>query len=66
LVEALLAFHRAQARLRGDRIACALGGFSNTYTLAGLPVLTTSTHFTDNVIRVGVNYRFGGPVVAKY
>jgi hypothetical protein len=34
--------------------------------LGGLPVLTTSTHFTDNVIRVGVNYRFGGPVVAKY
>jgi outer membrane immunogenic protein len=24
------------------------------------------THFTDNILRVGVNYRFGGPVVAKY
>jgi len=24
------------------------------------------TKFTDNILRVGVNYRFGGPVVAKY
>jgi len=30
--------------------------------------LTTSynSHVTDNVLRVGVNYRWGGPVVAKY
>ena len=25
-----------------------------------------SSHITDNIVRVGVNYRFGGPVVAKY
>ncbi len=25
-----------------------------------------NTRFTDNIVRVGVNYRFGGPVVAKY
>jgi outer membrane immunogenic protein len=25
-----------------------------------------STRFTDNILRVGVNYRFGGPVVARY
>lgn len=25
-----------------------------------------NTHFTDNILRVGVNYRFGGPVLAKY
>jgi outer membrane immunogenic protein len=25
-----------------------------------------SSHVTDNVLRVGLNYRFGGPVVAKY
>lgn len=25
-----------------------------------------STRFTDNIVRVGVNYRFGGPVVARY
>jgi outer membrane immunogenic protein len=42
------------------------GTFSNTYMLAGAPVLTTSTHMIDNIVRIGVNYRFGGPVVAKY
>jgi len=42
------------------------GNFSNTYTLAGVPVLTTSTHMIDNILRFGLNYRFGGPVVAKY
>lgn len=25
-----------------------------------------SSHFTDNIVRVGVNYHFSGPVVAKY
>jgi outer membrane immunogenic protein len=25
-----------------------------------------SSHITDNILRVGVNYRWGGPVVAKY
>lgn len=25
-----------------------------------------SSHIIDNILRVGVNYRFGGPVVAKY
>ena len=25
-----------------------------------------NSHITDNVLRVGVNYRWGGPVVAKY
>ena len=25
-----------------------------------------SSHITDNVLRVGVNYKFTGPVVAKY
>ena len=39
----------------------------------GFNTLTTTTataafntRFTDNIVRVGVNYRFGGPVVAKY
>jgi len=36
-----------------------------------VPVRTTgavsySSHFTDNILRVGVNYHFSGPVVAKY
>jgi outer membrane immunogenic protein len=25
-----------------------------------------SSHITDNIVRVGINYRFSGPVVAKY
>jgi outer membrane immunogenic protein len=31
-------------------------------------VLTSnfSSRITDNVLRAGINYRFGGPVVAKY
>ena len=33
-----------------------------TTTLTG----AFNTKFTDNILRVGVNYRFGGPVVAKY
>jgi outer membrane immunogenic protein len=39
----------------------------------GFNTLTTTTttaafntRFTDNIVRVGVNYRFGGAVVAKY
>lgn len=42
------------------------GTFSNTYSVAGVPVLTTSTHMIDNILRFGLNYRFGGPLVAKY
>jgi len=41
--------------------------------LVGFNTLTTttataafSTRFTDNIVRAGVNYRFGDPVVAKY
>ncbi len=32
-------------------------------TVAGL---SYSSHFTDNMFRIGVNYHFGGPVVARY
>jgi outer membrane immunogenic protein len=44
----------------------------NTPSVALNTVTTTtttaafSTRFTDSLVRVGVNYRFGGPVVAKY
>jgi outer membrane immunogenic protein len=41
--------------------------------LPGFNTVTTTTltsafhtHFTDNILRVGLNYRFGGPVVARY
>jgi outer membrane immunogenic protein len=41
-----------------------LPGF-NTVTTTTL-TSAFNTRFTDNVLRVGLNYRFGGPVVAKY
>jgi outer membrane immunogenic protein len=25
-----------------------------------------SSNFRDHILRVGLNYRFGGPVIAKY
>jgi outer membrane immunogenic protein len=57
------------------------GASTTTTTVANAPnlpqvgfntVTTTTTtgsfgtRFTDNIVRVGVNYRFSGPVVAKY
>ncbi len=40
-----------------------LGTFTNTFAGTGpaYPTLTASSHFTDNIFRVGVNYNFGGP-----
>jgi outer membrane immunogenic protein len=46
-----------------------LGKYSNTALLLTnfIPLrAVTSSRITDNILRVGVNYRFGGPVVAKY
>lgn len=46
-----------------------LGGISNTFTSTVAPfngTFTASSRVTDDVVRVGVNYRFGGAVVAKY
>jgi len=44
-----------------------LGTVNNTFAgVAPFAPITTSTHVTDNILRAGVNYRFGGPVVAKY
>jgi outer membrane immunogenic protein len=49
-----------------------LGNVSGTFIT---PIVTPSgalltsgynSHITDNILRVGVNYRFAGPVVAKY
>lgn len=44
------------------------GSFSTTLAAFGGGTLTSnySSRITDNILRVGVNYRFGGPVVAKY
>jgi hypothetical protein len=39
-----------------------LGSFTNTLTGTGAyPTLVSSTHFTDNIFRAGINYNFGGP-----
>lgn len=38
-------------------------------TLVGIAPITpvaTRSHVTDNIVRVGVNYRWGGPIVARY
>jgi outer membrane immunogenic protein len=38
-------------------------------TLIGIAPITpivTSSHVTDQIVRVGLNYRFGSPVVARY
>ena len=32
----------------------------------GLLTASYNSHITDNILRVGLNYRFGGPVVARY
>ena len=44
------------------------GSFLTTLPAFGGGVLSAnhSSHITDNIVRVGVNYKFGGPVVAKY
>jgi len=44
------------------------GSFPTTLAAFGGGTLTSnfSSRITDNILRVGVNYRFGGPVVAKY
>jgi outer membrane immunogenic protein len=43
---------------------------SQAFTLAGAPVanafLTHNHRVTTDIVRVGLNYRFGGPVIARY
>jgi outer membrane immunogenic protein len=44
-----------------------LGTVNNTFAgTAPFAPIVTSAHVTDNILRAGFNYRFGGPVVAKY
>jgi outer membrane immunogenic protein len=44
-----------------------LGTFGNTYAAGGVvPTVVESSHVRDNIIRIGLNYRFGSPVVARY
>jgi outer membrane immunogenic protein len=37
-----------------------------TSTTGGTNLIHVSDRMNDNIVRVGLNYRFGGPVVAKY
>ncbi len=46
-----------------------LGRFSSgPFTLAPASDISAnaSSHFTDHILRAGINYQFGGPVVARY
>ena len=46
-----------------------LGGIrSGTVSLAPIAAIAArvDTNFTDHILRAGINYKFGGPVVAKY
>jgi outer membrane immunogenic protein len=44
-----------------------LGTVSSTFAgVAPYAPLATSAHVTDNILRAGINYKFNGPVVAKY
>jgi len=56
----------------GSAAATAVTNVPNTPVQGFNTVTTTNlsyafnTRFTDNILRAGINYRFGGPVVAKY
>jgi outer membrane immunogenic protein len=44
-----------------------LGTITNTFVGVGvIPTVVASSHVRDNIIRIGINYRFGGPVTANY
>jgi outer membrane immunogenic protein len=45
--------------------------FGDFNTTATSPIVATigarvNSHVTDNIVRVGLNYKFGGPIVARY
>jgi outer membrane immunogenic protein len=54
----------ASVSASGVPLSVAIGDFRTTISQN----LTSAFHtrVTDDVLRIGVNYRFGGPVVAKY
>jgi outer membrane immunogenic protein len=41
-------------------------GFNTVTTTTVTTTGSFHTHVTDLILRVGLNYRFGGPIVAKY
>lgn len=40
--------------------------FGPAFNTGGVASATTSSHVTDNIVRVGLNYKFGSAIVAKY
>ena len=54
------AFFAPQWSVKGEYLYRSLGG--ETYFSGALPTATLNFH----TVQVGVNYHFGGPVVAKY
>ena len=43
-----------------------LGTVSGSFTLPSTNVISYSSKITDNILRVGINYRFDSSIVAKY
>jgi len=43
-----------------------LGTVSGSFTLPSTNVISYNSRITDNILRVGINYKFDGPVVAKF
>jgi outer membrane immunogenic protein len=44
-----------------------LGTANNTFIGGGVvPTVVATSHVRDSIIRIGINYRFGGPVTASY
>ena len=50
---------RSLHRLRGTINNTLIG-------IAPITAIVTSSRVTDQIVRVGLNYRFGGPIVASY
>jgi outer membrane immunogenic protein len=58
--------------VKAEYLYVDFGSVSTTLTtntiaaVVGPNVLTTSTNLHENIVRAGINYKFGGPVVARY
>jgi outer membrane immunogenic protein len=54
--------------VKAEYLWIGIGGDTLALPIVPPPGAVTSSHLTDNfqIVRVGVNYKFGAPVVAKY
>jgi hypothetical protein len=49
------------------RVYVDLGSVNNAFVgLGAFAPLSIRSHITENILRAGINYHFGGPVVARY